>query len=399
LRSLRPYLLVVCAVSTCALVPSAASAIGESAQTTLISVTSSGVQGKNASTQGLVSADGRIVVFESASSLAAGGRNAVFLRDRERGVTRLISVDGHGRSVNDVASLAAVSEKGDYVLWNTKATSLGPGDGKQHVYLRDRRLRTTKPIRSAARSDGERGIDVSGGGRFVTFAYDSGTTTTVMLEDRLRHTFRMVGRGGETSASLLTGGLMTDRAGEVFFARGTHLYVWRRSGAPTDRVPVPAGADLVDAADISKDGRYLLFDVYRFDPAGNVFSEVYVRDRVAEVTTRVSVGPPEFSTSAVGNSISDDGRYVAFDSSSAAFVSGDTNAENDVFVRDMTAGQTIRVSVAADGSQLPTFSAVADGPALSADGRVVAFSTPGAAVARDTNRVFDVFVRAPLHTP
>ncbi len=90
-------------------------------------------------------------------------------------------------------------------------------------------------------------------------------------------------------------------------------------------------------------------------------------------------------------SISADGRFVAFVSSSSDLVAGDTNGVADVFVRDLATGATRRASVAADGAQ-------ADGgsgpPAISGNGRFVAFSSEATnLVPRDTNRCFGFTVR------
>jgi hypothetical protein len=49
--------------------------------------------------------------------------------------------------------------------------------------------------------------------------------------------------------------------------------------------------------------------------------------------------------------ISAGGRFVAFTSFASNLVPGDTNADSDVFVRDRVAGTTDRVSVASDGTQ------------------------------------------------
>jgi Tol biopolymer transport system component len=393
-RVLQPKLVAFVVVMACALMPASAAGIGESAKTFRISVTSDEGQALRSSSEALISGDGRYVVFESGAALDGGGRfDNVFLRDRSRGITRLISVAGAGRQLNNVALVSAVSKTGRYILFDTAATNIGPGDGDTHTYLRDRRRGSTTLVRPGAPSNAERGVEVSAAGRFVTFAFDRGGTTTLLLNDRRAGTVRVVGR----SKTVLTGGRISHRAQQVLFARGAKLFVWNRIGGRRQSVPLPAAADLVEAVDISDDGRFVLFDLFRFDTLGNVFSDAYVRDRQAGVTTRVSVGPPEFSTRVIANSVSDDGRYVAFESSSSAFVPGDSNGQNDMFVRDMTAGETLRVSMAADGSQLSSFSAFGRGPALSADGRVVAFSTPAAAVADDTNRVFDVFVRWPLH--
>lgn len=81
-----------------------------------------------------------------------------------------------------------------------------------------------------------------------------------------------------------------------------------------------------------------------------------------------SSGQPNGSSAAPA--ISADGRYVAFASWATDLVPGDTNGWVDIFVRDLTSGATERVSVSSAGAQ-------AGGPSLdatiSADGRYVAF--------------------------
>jgi hypothetical protein len=74
---------------------------------------------------------------------------------------------------------------------------------------------------------------------------------------------------------------------------------------------------------------------------------VFVRDRLAQVTRRVSVGPGGLQSNGISllPAISAHGRYVTFASSASNLVPGDTNYVYDVFVRDRTAGLTRRVSV------------------------------------------------------
>jgi Tol biopolymer transport system component len=125
----------------------------------------------------------------------------------------------------------------------------------------------------------------------------------------------------------------------------------------------------------------------------NGVSDVFVRDRFTGTTERVSVstGGGEADGFSSLPSISADGRYVAFHSSATNLVAGDTNGAFDVFVRDRQAGTTIRVSVSSAGLQGDGNS---DYPAISADGRYVAFrSLATNLVAGDTNGTYDVFVR------
>jgi Tol biopolymer transport system component len=109
-------------------------------------------------------------------------------------------------------------------------------------------------------------------------------------------------------------------------------------------------------------------------------------------TTRVSVGPGGVQAVFGGwrPGISGDGRFVAFDSSANDLVTGDTNSTRDVFVHDRQTGTTTRVSLGAGGSQ---GNAPSEWPALSADGRIVAFVSQATnLVAGDTNGYHDVFV-------
>ncbi|MFD7665635.1 hypothetical protein [Streptomyces sp. NPDC059788] len=90
--------------------------------------------------------------------------------------------------------------------------------------------------------------------------------------------------------------------------------------------------------------------------------------------------------------ISSDGRYGLFTSLASNLVPGDTNRLYDIFVRDLHEGRTERVSVADDGSQLEGSTSQA---AISADGRYVAFSSdaPGVVPGQPSDGGTKIFVR------
>jgi Tol biopolymer transport system component len=125
----------------------------------------------------------------------------------------------------------------------------------------------------------------------------------------------------------------------------------------------------------------------------NKFNDVFVRDLVPETTRRVSVasngaqaegGPSDAAR------ISADGGSVVFASIATNLVDGDTNGLADVFVHDLAAGETTRVSVASDGTQANGNSFAG---AISGDGRLVVFPSDATnLVEGDTNEAFDVFV-------
>lgn len=128
---------------------------------------------------------------------------------------------------------------------------------------------------------------------------------------------------------------------------------------------------------LSADGRYVAFVAFDSNLVANDTNnttDVFVRDLQEQTTTRVSVnsaGEQGNGSSGDGEvSLSADGRYVAFASSANNLVDGDTNGVGDVFVRDLQEQTTTRVSVNSAGEQGDDWSR---NPALSADGKVVAF--------------------------
>jgi uncharacterized repeat protein (TIGR01451 family) len=137
-----------------------------------------------------------------------------------------------------------------------------------------------------------------------------------------------------------------------------------------------AGDHLGDYSDMTPDGRFVVFASAASNlVAGdtNGVGDVFVRDRRTGVTERVSLGrkgaegngDSNFGGIASAPAISDDGRYVAFKSDASNLVKRDRNQLTDVFVRDRAAGTTERISEDGGG----------DNPGISPDGNFVAFET------------------------
>lgn len=124
----------------------------------------------------------------------------------------------------------------------------------------------------------------------------------------------------------------------------------------------------------------------------NQYPDIFVRDLDTATTKRVSVSSSgaQSNCGASNPAMSADGRFVAFTSIGCNLVPGDTNYMPDIFVHDMTTGQTTRVSVAYDGSQITHAS---EFPAINADGRYVTFNTGGTVVPRDYYAFQDTFIR------
>jgi Tol biopolymer transport system component len=178
------------------------------------------------------------------------------------------------------------------------------------------------------------------------------------------------------------------------------VFVHELSMGTTERISVGAGGAEANGPSagiaLSADGALAVFASVASNlvPGDtNGVADVFVRDRARGTTERVSLaaGGAQADGSSFGAlAISADGDVVAFRSFATNLAEGDTNGVTDVFVRDRGRGVTERVSVGAKGQ--------GDGlsfwPALSADGRVVAFASAAEnLIALDANRVIDVFVR------
>ena len=151
-----------------------------------------------------------------------------------------------------------------------------------------------------------------------------------------------------------------------------------------------------DTPAISADGRYVVFR----SAAGNLVDgdlnfqwDIFRRDLQLGMTERVSVNPDggDSNDDSSNPVINADGRYVAFVSQAWNLVPGGSNRFSNIFVRDMNLAATALVSVAWDGGGVE---ANDWGPAISGDGRTVAFvSTASSIVPDDFNDLLDVFVR------
>jgi Tol biopolymer transport system component len=169
------------------------------------------------------------------------------------------------------------------------------------------------------------------------------------------------------------------------------VFVRDRRANITKRVSLRPDRATSAAPVISADGRFVAFTSYDLRCKRNCFGDLFLRDRKLGRTELVSValGDARANGDSIGRAISADGRFVAFDSVAANLVPSDTNGTADVFVRDRETGRTELVSVGPDSAP-----AGGGGASLSADGRFVAFSSVATdLVAGDTNGVPDIFIR------
>jgi Tol biopolymer transport system component len=321
-----------------------------------------------------ISADGRWIAYQSAATnLVPGDTNGapdVFLHDRATGTTIRVSVDSAGNQGDDDSLEPALSLDGRFVAFFAYATNLVPGDanGKPDIFVRDVVAGTT--VRASV---GPGGIESDGGSRYPSISADGryvafesqGTNLVPSDTNGVRDLFvRDLVSGTTVRASESVGGVEGD-------------------GDSTD-------------ASISPDGRYVAFESLASNlvPGDtNGTSDVFVKDLLTGAIVRASVD----SSGAEGNEtsrdpwISDLGLFVSFSSEASNLVPNDGNGYEDLFVHDLTTGGTVRASVSTAGMQAHI--GAYDGT-LSADGRYLAFfSRASNLVPGDTNSSIDIFVR------
>jgi Tol biopolymer transport system component len=148
------------------------------------------------------------------------------------------------------------------------------------------------------------------------------------------------------------------------------------------------------APSISNDGRYVAFssDATNIGTDSNGKRDVFVRDVVGGSTVRVSVSSSGTQGTNASNApdISGDGAVVGFHSAANNLVTSDSNGVADVFVYTRATAQTKRVSLTSSDGELDGKS---QSPALSIDGKVVAFESESENMSGDNNNVQDIFVR------
>lgn len=336
-----------------------------------INLSPSGAQGNHTSWRPIISADGRFVVYQTNSTnIVPNNPAAAFvlvLHDRADGSTELVTVDRTGRHARP-GSDASISADGRYVAFASPAGDLVTGDtnGVQDIFVRDRQRQRTERVSVSSTGEQARchqwGTSISAAGRYVAFN----------------------SCGGHLAAG--------DRNGSY------DAFVHDRIEHVTTRVSLamPGGQDAGGVVDsmISAHGRYVVFatDAALVPDDTNGRYDVFLHDRSTGKTERVSLDEEERQADgdSLGATVSADGHYVAFWSSA-----GNLTPEPfgpGVFVRDRWSATLERASVDSQGG--PT-RFVGMEPAISADGRFVAFDTDTPLVPADANRDYpgyDVYV-------
>ncbi|WP_035841844.1 TolB family protein [Kitasatospora azatica] len=322
-----------------------------------------------------VSADGRLVVFQSSSTdLVAGiptpppgDEDAppppaqIYIRDVVAGTTKLVSASASGTPGDFSSDTPVITPNGRTIVFYSYATNLVPGDtnGSSDVFEYDVATGVTTRVSLAA--DGSQANNgVLPGYHSPAAVSDDGKTVVFTSSS----TNLVPGVGSASSALVYARDLR----------RGTTVLVSaNQAGQPAQ--------DFSQGQAISGDGRVVAFsslasNLVPGDTNNNY--DVFVRDLRTGTVTRVSVsstGAQGTGSSSTDPVISRDGSTVAFMSGANGLTSdGPANPTGDIFVRNLRTGTTVKASIGLDGQSGNGWSG-SRAASLSADGRYVSFQS------------------------
>jgi Tol biopolymer transport system component len=359
---------------------------------------------------------GRFIAFQSsADNLVAGDTNGkvdVFVRDTCVGVTGSctpstirVSVASDGGEGNGDSMNPAISDNGNYLVFQSSATNFTPHDtnGTWDVFVRytcviaaEGCVQSTTPVSVA-----------------ITGGLGDGSSVSPSISEGQLIAFQ----------SAATNLVAKDTNGsDDIFVRDACAY--RPPDCTPSTIRITAASDGTQSNNrstdpsISAEGRFVAFASLADNLVPNDTNnrwDVFVRDTCfpfptasdcVPLTTRVSVASDgsesegDASEVEIRPSMAASGRYIAFSSSATNLVAGDMNGNPDIFVRATCLSafvvspgcqpSTIRLSVAGDGAQGNGGSVL---PSISADGGYITFkSTSTNLVANDTNGLADIYL-------
>ncbi|KAF0191837.1 MAG: WD40 domain-containing protein [Gammaproteobacteria bacterium] len=369
--------------------------------TILLSINNDGDKGNFDSFWPAISGNGRFVVFSSfASNLVPGDTNNtsdVFLADRDadsNGVfdeaggvlLQRVSRAGDGSQANAFSAEATISADGRYVAFASDADNLAPDDTNlvSDIFLYE--VATGAVERASVGGNGAQANDMS----YEPFLSSDGRYATFL-----------------SSADNIAPG---DNNGVYW--RGADIFVRDRIARSTVLISISTsgagGNGRSEQGAMSSDGRYVVF-VSRADNLApddiNGAADIFLHDRDTDgngVFDEAGRSSTELISTAFDGrralddsewpSISDDGRYVAFQSraTNLATASQDGSPAWRIFVRDRVARSTTLVGTA---GATRTGNDDSIWPSINSNGRYVAFSADAVESSGDgADRMTGIFI-------
>lgn len=412
-------------------------------RTDRISVNNIGTPGNGASTAPSISGDGSLVAFVSqATNLVTGVSSAqsqIYVHNRQTNQVELVSRDSSVGLIpgNGASSQAVISTDGRFVAFVSQSTNLVPGAGAfgQQVYLRDRQTGQTSLVSRATNGVISNGTvngapSISSDGQFIAFTSNATNLVSVVnngqqiyLRDSIAGTTTLISKNNDPvptpgNAASDQASVSSDGQFIAFASLATNLVVVVGGNQQIfihDRLAGPNGATSLISQDsggaagngkssepsVSGDGRFVAFTSVATNlVVGPTGQQIYLHDRNTGVNGSNSLishdtsGVPTQGGNGASSvpSISLNGQVVTFVSLSSNLLTGISGQQ--VYSQSLATGTNSLVS--RDNSlALVAGSGVSSSPSANSDGSFVAFwSQSNNLVSVPPVAPSDIYVRA-----
>lgn len=342
------------------------------------------------------------------------------------GTTRRVSVTLAGVQGNDNSQSPSISADGRYVAFSSSANNLVSGDtnGVDDIFVVDTQTGIIERVSIA--SDGAQSNNrsedpaISADGLFVAFTSqannlisdDTNRWTDVFLHDRQTGQTKRVSEASDGTQADGDSNSPTISADGSFVAFAsmannltsddnsfdTDIFIHNTATGETELISIASDGTQANSfsflPSISADGIKVAFGSYASNlvPDDTGYPDIFIHNRGNGETIRVSVASDgtQSNHESYRLAMSADGRYVAFESAASNLVAEDTNHSRDVFLHDSQTGTTTLISKDSAGTLGNDWSA---SPSLSEGGRYITFSSRADnLVTGDTNEAWDAFM-------
>ena len=347
------------------------------------------VEWNNSSTFKAITPDGKYVVFTSHSNnLISGDTNwnmDLFVKDAFVWTTKLVNLwsDGQQWQWNEQYGATSITPDGRYIVFITNESLVEGDNWWADVYLRDMVAWITTKINIKVVTEISEVLEAQCDSCDTSFI----NTNYLKISNDGRYIFFQ---------SLASNLVESDKNWvEDIFMRDTIAWTTIRINLPETYWwirEITESSILWSLITITPDGRYVLFsspdeNLILWDT--NWVEDIFMRDTIAWTTTRINLWNEEEQSNDTTQLdkvyISSNWRYIFFASSANNLVFDDNNGVQDIFMRDIVAWTTIRVSIDDSGNQW-TFESrfPIEWNAISSDGNYVIF-TNSSLSSLDTN--------------
>ena len=364
----------------------------------------------------ILSGDGSLLSFQSKTPFIPGtdpNYFSVYLADLNKFDISLISAPFYDQTAiaNNSSFPIGMSDDGEKILFTSKADNIVLDDNNNTDDLFTYYKSSGEIVRVSVSSSGEeangknRGGDISGNGRFITFYSeannlvnnDDNNHNDIFIHDlETKHTSRINPDDSDAGPlkKLVAPTISNDGRFIAFIAKPVTpsnskylAFLHDRLNNTTNRISISELEDgstppSVESPQISDNGNFIYYvignDIYKY----NVFSKNTVK-----ITSTVDNQPT--NSNSFSPSVSANGRFALYTSYASNLVESDHNNLPDIFLYDSESKETKMINIGVGGYQAKGTSYHC---AISSDGTALAYASIAHNLTfDDTNEKYDIF--------